>query len=137
MKFWEALKAIEEGKKVRAETWYKSEYISLDEEMDVVTHLGCIYHPTLSNAFLSLEWKIYKEPQKTYTFTEVIQGLKEGKKFKRKDWRGHWELRNDGQVICGGFKEEDEEDEEEIQESVYLCTSFTDATDWIEVKENC
>ena len=36
MKFWEAMKAVEEGKKVRVVTWTKDLYVCLDKDRHVV-----------------------------------------------------------------------------------------------------
>lgn len=43
---------------------------------------------------MNKEWEIYEEPEKTYTFMEVVKGLREGKKFRRKssDWPEEMEL---------------------------------------------
>jgi hypothetical protein len=77
-----------------------------------------------------IDWDI-----KTYSFMEVIQGLKEGKNFKRKEWdknRILWGdsygeypigLHNSGMIdFCDGSK------------SYALTIQDIEATDWIEMK---
>lgn len=78
MRFHEAMKLLEEGKKVRCKEWVEEYFISSSEEnlsegMDIFW-------------FHEKEWELYEEPKKTYTFAEVVRGLKEGKKFTRKGW---------------------------------------------------
>lgn len=76
MKFWEAMKALEEGKKIRCKTWKKGAY----ECIETSKLPRCISTLELHTEY---EWELYEEPEKTYTFQEVIKGLKEGRKYRR------------------------------------------------------
>lgn len=115
MKFWEAMKALEEGKKVRASNWEKEVWIDKDSDQTGL--------PMILNLFALHEWELYEEPEKTYSFMEVVQGLREGRKFVRK---GH---ASDLALFVMGFE-------------IYPRSKFGiqnmrmedfEATDWIEV----
>jgi hypothetical protein len=84
MRFWEAMKAIEEGKKVRQVDWEKEDYIyilnfTIRNESHEYGNIHIDYRG------IEKEWELYQEPVKTYTFQEIIPFLKEGKKVKRKN----------------------------------------------------
>lgn len=79
MKFLEAIKALEEGKKIRCKSWGNGVWVSknLDWEGQTDTFLiRCSKE----------EWELYEEPPKMLSFPEVLEGLKKGKKFRRKCW---------------------------------------------------
>jgi hypothetical protein len=122
MKFWEAMKALQEGKKVRSISW-----IGRRAHMDKTSFaedMSGVPANQLQN-YLDDELELYKEPQKTHSFSEVVKGLKEGKKFKRKEW-GDWFLAYSHTTYLEG-------------KGIPHCfTPFTmedfEATDWIEVK---
>lgn len=57
MKLWEAIKLLEEGKKVRMVDWKKDWYLCLDKQGFIVDEEG--YCPTLN--INCQEWEIYKE----------------------------------------------------------------------------
>ena len=78
MKFSDAMKALEEGKEVRCIRW---------PSKDKCSH-GNLYTALVSHEPIdyALEWEIYQEPEKTYTFMEVVEGLKDRQKFKRLCW---------------------------------------------------
>lgn len=73
MKFWEAMKALEEGKKVRGKSW--------DQDLWADSDSTRIYF-TFSSASKE-EWEIYAEPEKMYSFMEAIEGMGKRKKFRR------------------------------------------------------
>src|SRR5260221_12992703 len=75
MKFWEAMKALQEGKKVRGNTWNKDEYLDPLDTFEIFTFYE----------YLQLDWEIYDDTPKL-NFQQVIEGLKQGKKFKRVNW---------------------------------------------------
>jgi hypothetical protein len=84
MRFWEAQKSLDEGKKIRHKTWENGKWVSL--------HLDN-YKPNepTQNYFAIVGhfregWELYEEPNKLISFAEVIKGLKEGKKFRRAIW---------------------------------------------------
>lgn len=71
MKFWEAMKALEEGKKVRCLRWSCSGYIENTRMFN----------------YSEYEWELFCDPVKTYTFMEAIQLMKEGNKMRRPNYR--------------------------------------------------
>lgn len=81
MKFWEAMKALEEGKRVRCIGWiglnsFCSKNLTCGEDANrMLLHHGWL-----------LEWELYEKPEQTLSFAEVVKGLKEGKIFRRKGW---------------------------------------------------
>lgn len=77
MKFWEALKNLQEGKKVRNKDWVPRCFWSL-RDFEYKCGSGFPYHWTEE------EWELYEEPG--LTFAKVIEGLKAGKKFRRRNW---------------------------------------------------
>lgn len=79
MKFWEAMKALEEGKRVRMCQWPKESYIHIN----ITNYIENEKYDDCSINFTSGEWELYVEPVKTYTFQEIIPFLKEGKKVNR------------------------------------------------------
>ncbi len=79
MKFWEAMKALEEGKKVRCCLW--SESLFIDESMRFELWLLDNHEP-----FHDKEWELHEEPVHMISFQDVIKGMREGKRFKRERW---------------------------------------------------
>lgn len=57
MKLWEAIKLLEEGKKIRMINWEKDWYLCLDKQGYIVDEEG--YSPTININWQ--EWEIYKE----------------------------------------------------------------------------
>lgn len=119
MKFWEAMKALEEGNKVRVKEWSPGAYwwFKSSSSLDA----------TITDIFIlsTKEWELYEEPQKTYSFSEVVKGLKLGKKFRRKsfpDCPAIYLLKGEGDIYISG--------------ECWGSSSIEDfeATDWIEVK---
>jgi hypothetical protein len=43
MKTWEAIKALEEGKKVRKRDWNKNWYVFMNEDGDYIDECDCVY----------------------------------------------------------------------------------------------
>ncbi len=84
MKFWEAMHALEEGKRVRRSDWDSNKWIARDS-CDCGGKDCWIYHMREDN-FSTKEWELYEDPAQTFSFAEVVKGLKEGKRFKRKNW---------------------------------------------------
>lgn len=75
MRFDEAMKALEEGKKVRSVDWGSSFWIKVD---------ACdSYHRMidLTKSLVDSEWELYEEPEKLLSWTEVEEGLENGKYF--------------------------------------------------------
>lgn len=159
MKFWQAMRALEEGKSVRCEYWKKNDYIDksnickwfettpachhvFDEwelyEEPVQIKLPCGHEDrqnrnTLSDGSILIVckkcgWSLvfrHEKPEQTYTFAEVVQGLKLGKRYKRKSWPNkEYEIQMSGPGICISY----------TSKAWYSQPEDYEATDWIEVK---
>lgn len=60
MKLWEAMKALEDGKKVRRIDWAPNEYIYIDSYNEVINNYGApADKEILDNIYMS--WEIYKD----------------------------------------------------------------------------
>ena len=60
MKLWEAMKALEEGKKVRRVDWESYEYIYIDSYNEVINNYGSkADNKILDNIYV--KWEIYKD----------------------------------------------------------------------------
>lgn len=85
MKFWEACKAMHEGKKIRCTLWpNKNQHLSLE---DVDGAREAFQEWTVSAYWaedMNSPWEIYEGPK--LSFAEIVKGLKEGKVFKREKW---------------------------------------------------
>ncbi len=91
MKFWEAMKALQEGKKVRCKDWDNKSFY--DYRPDYFLHSDMLFSPgnLCSHQFsddeiLYCQWELYEEPRQSISFMEVVQGLKTGKRYKRPLW---------------------------------------------------
>lgn len=124
MKFWEAMKALEEGKKVRCCNWLKHEFIFKELKYGFISYINDIWKGP-SGYWVCNEWEIYEEPIKTYSFMEILPFLKEGKKIKRNDWSHHWKIING--LICIFCEEE--------YLPAHIYPKYLEATDWIIVND--
>ena len=115
MKFWEAMKALEEGKRVRKKNWNKQSWIDRNS-----SHCGQTYEIPLPPS--GDEWELYEEPERTLSFLEVVAGLKEGKKFRRMSWHSEFIVKIEPMT---GF----------ILFSQPIFPQDFLANDWIEVRE--
>ena len=61
MQFWEAMKLLQAGEKVRAVGWYSDAYIYLNEVGNIVDDHEEIYE--IYSLFGLEEWEVYKERQ--------------------------------------------------------------------------
>lgn len=131
MKFWEALKHIQEGKKVRVKDWNDDWYVYKSPSGKcIIDEEGKPVHLTYEDS-LCVEWELYEEPEKTYTWMEVVEGLKEGKVFARKKFksstiRSFRTLSPFGRIIRPTNHRDHPPD---------ILLEDYQATDWIEVKE--
>lgn len=125
MKFWEAMRVLDEGHKVRHYSWYKEEFIRLDMIdglLDEKDSLTCLH---INNDSIKGLWLFYEEQPKTYTFMEAIQFMKQGKCIKRKDWSHFIDKRGDSQLYW-----------DRIGAGIYSPTiSDIEATDWTIVED--
>ena len=113
MKFWEAMKALEHGKRIVRKGWEPN--CSEPWQWKNIS-IGDIHE----NDWIALD----QEPERTLSFSEVVAGLKEGKRFKRKNAPVSVVLSQDRRTICHC-----------IQGRMELDLKDFEATDWIEVKE--
>ena len=76
MKFWEALKLVDEGKTVTQTSYF------------IPVNKTSLNSSLAEDAFSYWEdeWEVYQEPEKLLSFEEVVKGLKEGKTYRRKAW---------------------------------------------------
>lgn len=74
MKFWEAIKALEEGKKVRKIGWVKNDYVHLSKGL-LIDEDGQYFE--FDHKDFVGSWEIYEEAVITYTFMEAIKDLED------------------------------------------------------------
>ena len=87
MNFFKAMEALEQGKKSRDKHWDTDGYIYLDLEDGLVyDEEDCEVLIELNPQLLKDEFEIYEEPERFLFFNEVLPLLREGRKFKRKEW---------------------------------------------------
>lgn len=117
MKFWEAMKAIEDGKKVTWSGFNNGTYI--DKSNIGFLCLGDFYLKDL----IGNEWELYEECPKLLNFHAVIEGLKYGRKYKRasSEWPNKALVQLKEEEFIANF------DQIQIRD--------IEATDWIQVKE--
>lgn len=79
MKFWEAMKCLEEGKKVRRTIWKENEYLYVDEKHEIKDEEG--YYAELCTTGKD-DWEVY-EPKKDVDekFKELYHYLKDENGF--------------------------------------------------------
>ena len=121
MKFWQAMKALEEGKTVKCLDW--DEIIPSKEEESVP--LGVCKVSIDWMQLIDTKWELYEEPVQLLSFSDVVKGLKEGKKFGREIWsNGPYILLKHGYIHwdCEG-------------DPVSLPIKDLEANDWVEVRE--
>jgi len=87
MNFFQAMEALEDGKKIKNDEWKATDYIYVDEEDGLIKdqdnkHIGLVM---ASDTTIDI-WEVYEEFQENLSFDEILPLLLEGKKFKRKDW---------------------------------------------------
>lgn len=123
MKLCDALKLLEEGKKIRCISWDKKYYWTKDS-----LDKGEQYWDDCAYRIFRMtkeEWELYEEPEQMLSFSEVVKGLRDGKRFKRKGWPNKEDFIFSKDKIIreqGGF-------------SAFLYIEDFEAADWVEVKE--
>jgi hypothetical protein len=74
------------------------------------------------------EWELYEEPQRALSFLEIVQGLKEGKRFVRENW-----------IAPEAWVEADAQGNIHFHDKRKLPFTWTiadiESRDWVEVKE--
>ncbi len=127
VKFWEAMKALEEGNKVRACAWAHQDWIDIGGfsrgyPLDDLDFKSCLMDFP--------NWELYEESQKMLSFAEVVKGLKEGKKFRRIAWKNPYD--HVGSTSCTYFPSQ-KRINNQYGELCPLWLEDFEATDWIEV----
>ena len=106
MKFWEAMKALEEGKKCRACIWSEGEHVV--SVSDIVYEL-CDTEEYRLLDLVTCDWELYEEPVKTYTFQEIIPFLRDGKRVRRLSGSSIL-VKGDNSGFCLTFKDVESND---------------------------
>jgi hypothetical protein len=120
MKFWEAMRELETGKKVRIRGSKPNTYL---EKRDRIFYFGT--WSTLSS-YIDDNWELYEEPVRLLSFAEIVQGLREGKRFRRKD----------SNLIIFAYPDKDGTICIEKSNEAWIASlEDLEANDWIEVKE--
>lgn len=122
MKFWKAMAALEQGKKVKCVWWSKGHYL-------VDLPKGCISIGEPGSNPIAIDttsdWEIADNQYKPqFSFSEVIKGLREGKRFRRPNWEKGAYVHQRGGSLC---------DENRDIGNFLLMEDF-EAVDWEEVK---
>lgn len=117
MKFWEAMKALEEGKKVRSKEWAQTQWV---EKKDMADMFG---RSSVD------EWELYEEPKHLFTFMQVLPMLRAGRRFRRDNetWT------TDGYIYMFGSDPEGFL-HNHLNVLCVLTLADFEATDWVEVK---
>ena len=74
MKLWEAMKALESGKKVRRIDWAPDEYIYLDIYHEVIDNNGSLADKDILDN-IHMTWEIYKDKNdlnRAFDFLPII-----------------------------------------------------------------
>lgn len=62
MELWEAVKSLQEGKRVRQTSWAKDDYIYLDKDVGLMDKTGRIISTSIERIlFKDIPWEEYKE----------------------------------------------------------------------------
>lgn len=121
MRFHEAMKALEEGKNVRSKDWHKNAYVGPSKFIELPINTFLIAESDIFESFKS-EWELFEEPEQLLNFAQVVEGLKQGKHYKRKSWPdGSRMFENEGFFIKDGAG------------TVLIKLEDVEATDWVEV----
>ena len=70
MKFWEAMKALEEGKKVRKKDWDEWKYLHLNDSNCIINEVGM--YVCINLIYINDDWEIYNKD-----FGEFVKGIEE------------------------------------------------------------
>lgn len=84
MNFFEAVAALQSGYKVSNSNWPHIEFVEVRDGLIVDNEKSPIY--ILVSQIDQDVWSLYEEPKTFLFFNEILPLLREGKKFRRKDW---------------------------------------------------
>lgn len=83
MKFWEAMKALEDGYKIRKSLWPASEFL-VKKGSVMVCDEGAPYFLESAGPLWNGDWELYQEQKKEYPFDQIKHSS--GVFFRRKAW---------------------------------------------------
>lgn len=134
MKFSEAMKHVEEGKKVRQKDWPEGSYSFLDSvDFWLVNSEGQWpkkRSPIGEGVFAEWELFIEEQPSTLFCFSYIIKGMKEGKKISRKCWGHDYVFCNrDGSLL---IHQEDSKGRVDVL-PWWPCIEDIEAMDWREL----
>jgi len=84
MKFWEAIRELEQGRKIRRR--FFTHCIPCNSLFELAKFLKDSEVEEI-NSHLNAEWEIYIDTSKNHSFLDVITGMVEGKRYRRPSWR--------------------------------------------------
>lgn len=122
MKFWEAMKALEEGKKVRCREWVRCLWVdkkSLNSAANVCIDLS---HDT------DTDWELYEKPLQLHSLWELIPALKEGKTVRRENG---WDHPIHGISMRQPLRYVGSETSEQSGQKHFFSIEDLEASDWI------
>lgn len=122
MKFWEAMKALEEGKKVCL--WKLPSY-KFDSVKRMILEFTNRDGDTVAELFNS-GWELFEEPEQLLSFADVVKGLREGKRFRRKAWVNEFAAISGDRIV--------ESEEEGTEFLITMRIKDFEADDWVELK---
>jgi len=117
MKFWEAMKKLEEGNKI------KNKNLGNPMALGILKSVFCVLFRD--------DWEVDEESVQLLSFQDVVKGLMKGKRFKRLAWKDNIGI----EVVI-------EKDTETWirswngRETTYFRVEDLEATDWVEVKDD-
>ncbi len=120
MKFWEALKELEQGKRI-CHTHF-NDILKTKEQLSRFLANCC---PDAILSHLCADWEVVEEPKPTFSFMEIVGLIKKETEFKRPHWQKgkYFFLDEDGYIrlnIYGGKPH-------------HLTIEDIEANDWVEV----
>lgn len=86
MRFSEAMRLLEEGKRVRCITWNKEAFMVSKNGNLIFYYIDHRYCNSYSWNDWNKEWELYEEPVQLMSFMEILPGMKMGKSYKRRGW---------------------------------------------------
>lgn len=88
MNIFEAIEALNDGKKIRCQDWGVDEYVYFNSKDETIEdENGENISLSLDSYSFRVEYKIYEEPEKLMSLYQSCRLLNEGKKVKRKNWQ--------------------------------------------------
>lgn len=127
MKFWQAMKALEEGKMVRSCNDPEGHYVfkTIDQVILIAAEKSYDKSTSPLGSMILQDWELYEEPEKELTFAEVIKGLKKWKRFRRKSWPNiDYCIHVTAIGICESY----------TSKAWFAYPEDFEATDWVEVR---